>query len=206
MLKVHGSTKFLILVVMFLKYVIFCVYPWCDLLWYIFFGLLMRCEFADSSWQYYIFDFGLFLKYVIFCVYPWCDLLWYKFFFIFQDLVWLVKSSWCVHCCTIHQFFWVSDRCTSEFALWWFFVRKKLSQYWQFFFLFSLDQQTFLVFINLKNRAAFLGLIMHFSLVDVIWECLIIDFSFFCGIMSFYVSISDAVFLVTSFSIFDHRV
>ena len=101
------------------------------------------------------------------------------FFFIFQDLVWLVKSSWCVHCCTIHQFFWVSDRCRSEFALWWFFVRKKLSQYWQFFFLFSLDQQTFLVFINLKDRAAFLGLIMHFSLVDVIWECLIIDFSFF---------------------------
>ena len=27
---------------------------------------------------------------------------------------------------------------------------------------------------------------------------------FFTGIMSFYVSISDAVFLVTSFSIFDH--
>ena len=29
---------------------------------------------------------------------------------------------------------------------------------------------------------------------------------FFCGIMSFYRSISDAVFLVTSFSIFDHSV
>ena len=29
---------------------------------------------------------------------------------------------------------------------------------------------------------------------------------FFCGIMSFYVSISDVVFLVTSFSIFDHSV
>ena len=29
---------------------------------------------------------------------------------------------------------------------------------------------------------------------------------FFCGTMSFDVSISDAVFLVTSFSIFDHRV
>ena len=31
-----------------------------------------------------------------------------------------------------------------------------------------------------------------------------IDFTFFPGIMSFYVSISDAVFLVTRFSIFDH--
>ena len=29
---------------------------------------------------------------------------------------------------------------------------------------------------------------------------------FFCGIMAFYVFISDAVFLVTSFSIFDHSV
>ena len=47
---------------------------------------------------------------------------------------------------------------------------------------------------------------MHFLLVDVTWECLINVFSFFCGIMSFYVSISDAVFLVTSFSIFDHSV
>ena len=47
---------------------------------------------------------------------------------------------------------------------------------------------------------------MHFLPVDVIWECLTIDFSFFCGIMSFYVSISDAVFLVTGFSIFDQSV
>ena len=30
-------------------------------------------------------------------------------FFIFQDIVWLVKKSWCVLCCSIHQFYWVSD-------------------------------------------------------------------------------------------------
>ena len=119
LLTVHGSTKFLILVLMFLKYVIFCVYPWRDLLWY-------------------------------------------KFFH-FQDIVWLVKSFWCVHCCSIHQFYWVSDRCRSEFVLWWFFVRKNLSsKYWQFFFLFGRDYQTFLVSIKLKDRAVFLGLIMHF--------------------------------------------
>ena len=35
------------------------------------------------------------------------------------------------------------------------------------------------------------------------WEGLIFDFTFFPG-MSFYVSISDAVFLVTRFSMFDH--
>ena len=44
--------------------------------------------------------------------------------FIFQDTVWLVKSSWCVHYCSIHQFYWVRDRCRSGFALWCFFIRK----------------------------------------------------------------------------------
>ena len=101
-------------------------------------------------------------------------------FFFFQDSVWLVKIPWCVHYWSIQQFYWISYRCRSEFALWWFFVRKKLSsQYWQFFFLFRLDYQTFLVFINLRDRAAVLGLIMHFLLVDVTWDCLIIVFSFF---------------------------
>ena len=86
------------------------------------------------------------------------------------------------------------------------FCPKKLSShYWQFFLL-GLDYQTFLIFINLKDSAAFLGLTITFLLVFGTWECLVFDFSFFCGIMSFYVSISDAVFLVTSFSIFDQSV
>ena len=50
-----------------------------------------------------------------------------QIFFIFQDTVWLVKLSWYVHCCSFQQFHWVSDRCRSGFALWWFFVRRKLS-------------------------------------------------------------------------------
>ena len=37
MLMIHGITMFLILVFRFLKFVIFCVYPSCDLLWYNFF-------------------------------------------------------------------------------------------------------------------------------------------------------------------------
>ena len=88
------------------------------------------------------------------------------------------------------------------------FVRKKLSsQYWLFFFLFGPDYQKFLVFENLKDRAAFLGLIMLCLLDNGTWECLIFHFGFFfCGITIFYVSISDAVFLVTSYSIFDHSV
>ena len=56
----------------------------------------------------------------------------------------------------------------------------------------------------MKGSGAFLGLVMPLSSVKGTWEGLIIDFTFFTGIMSFYVSISDAVFLVTSFSIFDH--
>ena len=47
---------------------------------------------------------------------------------------------------------------------------------------------------------------MRFLLVNGTWECLIFDFSFFWWNHGFYLSISDAVFLVTSFSIFDHSV
>ena len=35
---IHGNTKFLVLVFIFLKYVIFCVHPRCDFLWYKFFS------------------------------------------------------------------------------------------------------------------------------------------------------------------------
>ena len=128
-------------------------------------------------------------------------------FFIFQDIMWLVKLSWCVHCCSIQQYYWVSYRCRSEFTLWWFFVRKQLlSQYWQFFLLFGLDYQTFLVFINLRDRAAFLGLIMLFLLVDVTWECLIIVFSFFsvesclfmCLSLMWFFSLQVFPFLITA--------
>ena len=43
LLTVHGSTKFLNLFFMFLKYVFFCVYSWCDLLWYNFFRFSGHC-------------------------------------------------------------------------------------------------------------------------------------------------------------------
>ena len=215
--------------------------------------------------------------------------------------MWLVKSSWCVQCCSIHQFYWVSDRCRSGFALWWFFFSEKSCRYklvvftsfwswlvnvssiltslkytatffgvvnalwvcWQFmgalsfnfhlcfseichflclslmrsfvvhFFSFfrifcgylsHLDVfivvpfisssglaivaeanlrcgdfcQTFVVFINWK-----LELIMFFHLLMLPGSAFFRYQFFFCGIMSLYVSISDAVFFVTSFSIFD---
>ena len=138
---------------------------------WLFMGLL---GFRFCSFCFWNMSFFVFILDAIFCG---------TSFFIFQDTVWLVKSSWCVHCCSIQQFYCVSFRCRSEFALWWFLVRKKLSsQYWHFFFfffLFRLENQRFLVFINLRDRAAFFGLIMDFLLVDVTWECLIIVFSFF---------------------------
>ena len=37
-----------------------------------------------------------------------------QFFFVFQD----------TYYCSIHLFYWVSDRCRSGFALWYFFIRK----------------------------------------------------------------------------------
>ena len=100
--------------------------------------------------------------------------------------MWLVNSSWCHHCCSVHQCHWVSDRCWRDFALWWFFVRKKLSsQYWQFFFLFGLYYQTFLEFSQIERQSCLFGLIMPCLLVNGTWECLIVVFSFFCGIMFF---------------------
>ena len=62
-------------------------------------------------------SFFVFVLDVIFCV--------TIFVFIFQDTVWLVNSSWCVHCCFIHQFYWVSDHCGSGFSRWYYFVRKR---------------------------------------------------------------------------------
>ena len=136
MLNVHGSTKLLILVFIFLKYVILWVHPWCDLLWYKFFN--------------------------------------------FSNIVWLVKSSWYVHCCSNHQLYWVSDCCWSEFALWWFFVRKNVVTVLAVFLSFwSLLPDITWVFINLKERADFLWSIMYCLLVNSTWECLLFDFSFF---------------------------
>ena len=112
MLTVHGSTKFLILFFMFLKYVFF-------------FGFVLDAIFCGTT------------------------------FFKFQDTVWLVKSSWCVNCCSIHQFYWVSDRCRSGFNLWCFFVRKNLSsQIGSLHKLLVLATECFFSFDIFKLRSA----------------------------------------------------
>ena len=80
-----------------------------------------------------------------------------SFFLIFQDIVWLVNSSWYFHWCSIHQFYWISGRCRSEFALWWFFVQKSCRQCWQFFSLFCLDYQTFLEFSQIWRTELLFG-------------------------------------------------
>ena len=72
-----------------------------------------------------------------------------------------------------------------------------------FSFFLVLTTRHSLSFHKFKRQSCLFGLIMHCSLVNGTWECLVFDFSFFCGIVSFYVPISDAVFLVTSFFIFD---
>ena len=92
-----------------------------------FFGVLVRCGFAEISWSTKISILVfIFLKYVFF-LFVLDAIFCGTNFFIFQDIVWLVKSSWCVQYCSIHQFYWFRDRCRSGFALWYFFIRKKLS-------------------------------------------------------------------------------
>ena len=83
------------------------------------------------------------------------------------------------------------------------FCSKKLSsQYWQFFSFCSWLPDIPWVFISLKDSAAFLGLIMHFLFVIGTWDCFFISVFFLWNFMC----ISDAVFLNTSGSIFDHSV
>ena len=137
---VHGSTRFLILLFIFLKYVFFCVCSWCDL-------LCTQCFFSIDIFEINSDIFGgvsalwvcwHFMRVPSFRFWFSCfwNMLFFVFildaifcgtnFFIFQGIVWLVKSSWCVQCCSIPQFYWVSDRRRSGFALWWFFFRKKV--------------------------------------------------------------------------------
>ena len=89
------------------------------------------------------------------------------FFFIFQDIVWLVKSSWCVQCCSIHQFYWVSDRCRSGFALRWFFFSEKSCRYKLVVFtsFWSWLVNVSSILTSLKYTATFFGV------VNALWVC-----------------------------------
>ena len=92
-------------------------------------------------------------------------------FFIFQDSVWLVKKSWCVPCCSIYQFYWLSGRCRSGFALWWSFsernCRHKLVVFTSFLsWLLNVSS----VLTSMKYTATFFGLLMRCGFADSSWE------------------------------------
>ena len=68
--------------------------------------------FVDAFWVCWLFmgllGFGfwyLFFWKMIFFVFVLDAIFCGTIFFNFQDTVWLVKPSWCVHCCSIHQFY-----------------------------------------------------------------------------------------------------
>ena len=93
---------------------------------------------VNALWVCWLFmgflDFGVYVSEILlFFVFVLDTIFCGTNFFIFQDSVWLVKKSWWVNCCSNHQFYWVSDRCSSGFALWWFFVRRKLSSQFRSF-------------------------------------------------------------------------
>ena len=125
------------------------------------------------------FDFGFRVSEIcLFCVHPWCDLLWYKFS-LFRT-VWLVKKSWSVHCCSIHRFYWRSDRCRSGFALWLFFVRKKMSSqigsstgFWSW--ILNVSQ-----FWHLRNtQRQFFGLLLPCGCAKGSWDYKVFDFGLY---------------------------
>ena len=127
-----------------------------------FFGLLMFCGYAEDSWELWVLILVfVFLRYVFFCVHPWCDFLWYTFFHFSGQFVAseeILMSSLMLHS-SILRFYWLSDRCWSGFALWWFFVRKNLSsQIASFHWLLVLANENFFSFaIFEKHSDNFLG-------------------------------------------------
>ena len=121
--------------------------------------------------------------------------------FTFQDSVWIVKLPWCVCCCSTLRIYWFCVRCRSKGALWCIFARKSCCHNTGCFLIFLvLITKYFLFYI--KNSGKFLELVMNCLLVNGSWECLIVEFRFFSGNVSFYVFIIDAVFLVTIFFYF----
>ena len=133
-----------------------------------FFGFLMRCGYTEDSWELWVLIFVfVFLKYVFILDAIFCG----TSFFIFQDSVWLVKKSWCVHCCSIHRFYWLSDRCRSGFALWWFLSEKScrlklvvFTGFWSW--LLNISS----VLTSLKYTATFFGLLMPCWYAKSSWE------------------------------------
>ena len=107
----------------------------------------MRCGRADGSWEYQVFNFGSCVSEICIFVFSFDAIFCGTNFFIFEDSVWLVKSSGCVHCYFIRQIYWVGEGAEANLSCGDFLFEKKLSsQYWQFFFLFGLDCQTLFEF------------------------------------------------------------
>ena len=130
-----------------------------------------------------------------------------KNFFIFQDSVWLVKKSWCVNFCSTYRFYWLSDRCRSGIALWWFFVRKKLSQIGSFHWLLLLATECFSVLTSLKYTATLFWVLNAFWVCWSLMGVLGFDFGFRVSeICLFFVFILDAIFCGTNFFIFQDSV
>ena len=59
----------------------------------VFFGLLMLCGFAEGSWEYQVFDFGIFVSEICLFLFILDAIFCGTVFFIFQEIVWLVRSS-----------------------------------------------------------------------------------------------------------------
>ena len=173
------------------------------------FRLLKRCGYADCSWDFWVLILVFMFLKDVFLVFVLDPIFCGTNFFIFQDTMWLVKSSWCFHCCSIHQFYWVSDRCRSRFALWCFFLseescRHKLvvsTSFWSWL------PNAFSVLTSLKFAAQL------FSFVKALWVCWmlmrLLGFGFWSlwfWKMSFFVFVLDAIFCGTSFFVFQDTV
>ena len=113
------------------------------------------------------------------------------FFLVFKDIMWLVQSSWCVHCCSIHLVSWVSDRCRSEFALWWFFVRKSCRHTMGIFFFLVLTTRHSLSFHKFETQRWLFGVDIAFF--TCYWYLGVLSFWF-----QFFFSVESCHFMCLS--------
>ena len=121
--------------------------------------------------------------------------------------MWLVKSSWCLPCCSIHQFTGLAIVAEATLHCGDFLFEKKCRHTtgnFSFFLVFTTRHS--LSFLKFERQSCLFGLIMPCLLVEGTWECLIIDFSFFLWNHMFLCVYQWCGFSRYKFFHFDHSV
>ena len=121
--------------------------------------------------------------------------------------MWLVKSSWCLHCCSSHKFTGLAIVAEATLHCGDFLFEKNCRHTtgnFSFFLVYTTRHS--LNFLEFERQSCLFGLIMPFLLVDGTWKCLLIDLSFFSVESYLFMCLSAMCFSRYKFFSFDHSV